>query len=108
MYLILIINIQKAKAFVFAAEEDFGIVPVEAQACGTPVLAFGKGGVLETVSDGVSGCFFENQNVTSIIEGVKKMESIDFDLELVRNNAEKFGKDRFEREFKEYVDSKMV
>ena len=105
-YLELIHYIQKAKAFVFAAEEDFGIVPVEAQACGTPVLAYGKGGVLETVSDGVSGIFFENQTVTSIIEGVKKMESIDFDLELVRSNAEQFGKDRFEREFKEYVDLK--
>src|SRR5690606_36438207 len=52
---------QKAKVFVFAAEEDFGIVPVEAQACGTPVLAFGKGGALETIQEGVSGCFFKEQ-----------------------------------------------
>lgn len=49
---------QKAKGFVFAAEEDFGIIPVEAQACGTPVIAFGKGGALETVLDNVTGVFF--------------------------------------------------
>lgn len=104
----LIKYIQKAKAFIFAAEEDFGIVPVEAQACGTPVLAFGKGGAKETVREGISGCFFHNQTVDAIIDGVKAMEKIEFDLELVRKNALKFGKDRFELEFKAFVDSKMV
>jgi glycosyltransferase involved in cell wall biosynthesis len=61
---------QKAKAFIFAAEEDFGIIPVEAQACGTPVIAFGKGGVLETVIDKETGVFFERQEVSSIVEAV--------------------------------------
>lgn len=98
---------QKAKAFVFAAEEDFGIVPVEAQACGTPVLAFGKGGVRETVLEGLSGSFFQEQTVASIIEGVKKMDQIDFKYDLVRKNAERFGRNRFESEFKDFVDSKM-
>jgi glycosyltransferase involved in cell wall biosynthesis len=98
---------QKAKAFVFAAEEDFGIVPVEAQACGTPVLAFGKGGALETVEDGVSGSFFYEQTVASIVDGVEKMDKFEFKSDLVRDNAEKFAKDRFEKEFQEFVDTKM-
>ncbi|MCH4552103.1 glycosyltransferase [Aestuariibaculum lutulentum] len=95
---------QKAKAFIFAAEEDFGIVPVEAQACGTPVLAYGKGGALETIEDGVSGTFFYEQSVDAIINGVAKMNSIKFEPERVRDNAEKFSKERFEKEFKETVE----
>ncbi|KAB7955287.1 glycosyltransferase, partial [Klebsiella pneumoniae] len=62
---------KKAKAFVFAAEEDFGITPVEAQACGTPVIAFGKGGVLETIKgldqESPTGVFFYEQKVDSLI-----------------------------------------
>jgi glycosyltransferase involved in cell wall biosynthesis len=103
----MIIYMQKAKAFVFAAEEDFGIVPVEAQACGTPVLAYAKGGALETVLQGVSGSFFQEQTTASIIEGVKKMDQIDFKYDLVRKNAERFRKERFETEFKDFVDSRL-
>ncbi|GAA4295869.1 glycosyltransferase [Aestuariibaculum suncheonense] len=95
---------QKAKAFIFAAEEDFGIVPVEAQACGTPVLAYGKGGALETIEDGVSGTFFYEQSVEAIINGVSKIDKMEFAPEKVRANAEKFGKERFEKEFKEVVE----
>ena len=105
-YDVLLKTMQKAKAFVFAAEEDFGIIPVEAQACGTPVIAFGKGGALETVSNLKSGIFFNEQKPQSIIETVLKFEKIDFDSEIVRKNSEKFSKERFEREFKEYVASK--
>jgi len=65
---------QKAKAFVFAAEEDFGIVPIEAQACGTPVIAFGKGGALETVIDNETGVFFNQQTEESIINAVQRLE----------------------------------
>lgn len=96
---------QKAKVFIFAAEEDFGIVPVEAQACGTPVLAYGKGGALETVKDGVSGTFFYEQTVEAIISGVDKIDKMKFDPEKVRTNAEKFSKERFEKEFKETVEN---
>ncbi|WP_348814137.1 glycosyltransferase, partial [Flavobacterium maritimum] len=59
---------QKAKAFVFAAEEDFGIIPVEAQACGTPVIALKKGGTLETVLEKETGIFFEEQTAEKIKE----------------------------------------
>jgi glycosyltransferase involved in cell wall biosynthesis len=73
-------HMQRAKAFVFAAEEDFGITPVEAQACGTPVIAYGKGGALETVlglgsSEEPTGVFFKHQNVASIRAAVLEFEA---------------------------------
>ena len=77
-FLEMIKYLQKAKTFIFAAEEDFGIVPVEAQACGTPVLAFGKGGALETVKEGVSGSFFYSQSVDAIVKGIIQMDKIKF------------------------------
>jgi glycosyltransferase involved in cell wall biosynthesis len=90
---------QRARAFVFAAEEDFGIVPVEAQACGTPVIAFGKGGVVETVVAGETGIFFQDQNVPSLIRAVEEFEKLSFDPLRVRKNAERFSSERFRREF---------
>lgn len=103
---------QKAKAFVFAAEEDFGIAPVEAQACGTPVIAFGKGGARETIRpygmDNPTGVFFERQTVKHIVDAVdfleKKYEHYSFvDC---RNNALRFSIDRFKNEISNYVESK--
>jgi glycosyltransferase involved in cell wall biosynthesis len=90
---------QRAKAFVFAAEEDFGIAPVEAQACGTPVIAFGKGGAAETVVAGETGVFFQDQNVPSLIRAVEEFERLRFDPLRVRKNAERFSSERFRREF---------
>lgn len=100
-------HMQKAKAFIFAAEEDFGIAPVEAQACGTPVIAYGKGGALETVDDGVSGVFFEEQTVSSLYGAIEKFEKIDFEVVNVRNNAEKFAEKIFLKKFKSIVDVNM-
>ncbi len=96
---------QRAKAFVFAAEEDFGIVPVEAQACGTPVVAYGKGGALETVLDGVTGLFFKEQTVKSLIEAIERLEETadNFDPVRIRKNAERFSAARFRSEFSEFV-----
>lgn len=99
-------NMQEAKAFVYAAEEDFGIVPVEAQACGTPVIGFGKGGLLETVLSNKTGVFFKEQTSTSLIEAVTYFEKIKFDAELIRLHAEKFSKERFEQEMKVYVENR--
>jgi glycosyltransferase involved in cell wall biosynthesis len=90
---------QRAKAFVFAAEEDFGIAPVEAQACGTPVIAFGKGGAAETVVAGETGIFFQDQNVPSLIKAIEEFEKLRFDPLRVRKNAERFSSERFRREF---------
>lgn len=102
---------QRAKAFVFAAEEDFGITPVEAQACGTPVIAYGKGGSLETVrgygvKDHPTGVFFYHQAVSDVIEAVKKFESISREIspQSCRKQAETFSIDTFKRRFKDFVD----
>ena len=97
---------ERCKAFVFAADEDFGITPVEAQAAGAPVIAYGKGGVIETVTPGETGIFFHEQTVEGLIEAIREFESgkYDFDLERIRKNAERFSKDRFQREFSELVD----
>ena len=77
---------QQAKAFIFAAEEDFGITPVEAQACGTPVLAYGRGGSLETVIDGETGSFFAEQTAEAIADLVNEWESTaaNFDPDRIR------------------------
>ncbi|AWT37277.1 glycosyl transferase [Deinococcus actinosclerus] len=91
----------RCKAFVFAADEDFGIVPVEAQAAGAPVIAYGKGGVLETVVPNVTGVFFGQQNVESLIRAIGIFEeNIDmFDASTIRKHAESFAPARFERQF---------
>jgi glycosyltransferase involved in cell wall biosynthesis len=111
---------QKARAFVFAAEEDFGIVPVEAQACGTPVIAYGRGGVRETVvpmqglEDGTqstepTGIFFYEQTKEALIEAVREFIKVEdkFDPQVIRRNAERFRIERFRREFREFVEGKM-
>lgn len=100
--------VQRAKAFVFAAEEDFGIAPVEAQACGTPVICLGKGGTRETVVDMVTGVYFSEQTIGSILEAVDRFEkNIDkFDPRRIRENALRFSRDRFEKEIKEFVEEK--
>jgi glycosyltransferase involved in cell wall biosynthesis len=96
-----------AKAFVFAAEEDFGIVPVEAQACGTPVIAFGKGGSLETVKENISGVFFNEQSVESLSEAVGKFESMSFDAIEIRAHAERFSTDNFSQKIKDFISMKL-
>ena len=73
-------HLQRAKAFVFMAEEDFGIVPVEAQACGTPVIAFGRGGVAETVVAGQTGILFHEQSAESLAGAVRLFETQTFSL----------------------------
>lgn len=96
----------KAKAFVFAAKEDFGIIPVEAQACGTPVIAYNAGGVKETVVHLTSGYLFNEQHEDVIVEAVDKFEQLSFDPVKVRSNAMKFSKQRFEEEIKAFVETK--
>ncbi len=97
-----------AKGFVFAAEEDFGIAPVEAAASGTPVLAFAKGGAAETVIAGKTGLFFDEQTVTSLVHGIKIFEKLEFDPYLIKTHAERFNRDRFRREYKNFIEEKIV
>lgn len=99
---------QKATAFVFAAEEDFGIMIVEALSCGTPVIAFGKGGASETVSDEENGILYTEQNADSIIEAVKRFESKSgyFNPNTVSSSAKKFDRKIFEEKIQRFVEDK--
>ncbi|MFJ2548415.1 glycosyltransferase family 4 protein [Pseudomonas sp. NPDC087612] len=100
-------HMQRCRAFVFAAEEDFGITPVEAQACGTPVIAFGKGGALETVVEGKTGMFFYEQTEAAICAAISQFESAeDFDPTTIRAHAEQFAPEVFRDKFKRFVDDK--
>lgn len=98
----------EAKAFVYAAEEDFGIAAVEAQAAGAPVIAFGRGGLTETVVDGKTGLFFDEQSEDSLIASVKEFETgrVKFDSQVIRENAQRFSVQRFSDEFAEFVSAK--
>lgn len=100
---ILKMHLQKAKAFVFAAVEDFGILPIEAMGCGTPVIGLGQGALLETVVEGETGIFFKEQTVGSLIEAIKKFESFEWDPQKCHRQAEKFSQERFNREFQKFV-----
>ncbi len=96
--------LKRAKGFLFAAEEDFGIVVVEAQAAGTPVIALGKGAALETVVNGKTGIFFEAPTVQHLTEAVHRFLRHEFDPAQIREHACRFGKERFKIEFKQFVD----
>lgn len=93
----LISNYERAKALIFPQEEDFGIVPVEAQSLGTPVIAYKKGGVLDTVIEEKTGIFFAKQTTESLIEAVKRFNKMKFNQEDLIANAEKFSKGVFKQ-----------
>ena len=101
---VMIRYMQEAKACIFAAKEDFGIMCVEVQACGTPVLALDYGGYQETVADGVSGYLFAEQTEASVIAAVNKMEQFPLkDHKLMRQNSLRFSDQRFREEFRDFV-----
>ncbi|MBI2623885.1 glycosyltransferase [Candidatus Parcubacteria bacterium] len=95
---------QHAAGFVFAGEDDFGIAPVEAMACGRPVIAYGAGGALETVVDGVTGVFFSEQTPAAIAAAVKRAERLTFYPERIREHALRFDAEIFKREFRGFVE----
>lgn len=94
---------QRAQALIFPGIEDFGIVPLEAQACGTPVIAFKGGGALETVIEGETGLFFQPQTSDALIEIVKKFDRSKFRTEVLRNHALKFDKEQFKQKLNDFV-----
>lgn len=103
-------HLASAKAFIFAAEEDFGIAPLEAQASGTPVIAYGKGGALETIiglgSDKPSGIFFNEQSIESLTAAIKEFEfhGVEFKKEYCEENAQRFSDVRFRNEFQMFIE----
>jgi glycosyltransferase involved in cell wall biosynthesis len=107
-------QMSRARAFVFAAEEDFGIMPVESQACGTPVIAYGRGGSLETVigaeGDKPTGLFFGAQTEDAIVAAVEAFEQrkADFTPENCRANAERFSREAFARNFSAIVEAETA
>ncbi len=98
----------RARAFVYASEEDFGIAIVEAQAAGCPVIAFGRGGAAETVCEGITGLLFREQSAGSLLDAVENFErqAHSFDEREMVMNARRFNKERFKNEFWAFVNQK--
>ena len=101
--------VKQARAFLFPSEEPFGIAAVEAQACGTPVIAFDKGASREIIIDGETGIFFDRQDAASIMEAVNRFESIHgyFDPARIRDNAMRFSTEIFCDQFTTFVENRM-
>jgi len=94
---------QNCQAVIFPPEEDLGLVPLEAQACGRPVIAYRGGGALETISEGKTGLFFYPQTSQGLLKALKSFKTKKFKPENCRQNAEKFSQARFKKEFKKAV-----
>ncbi len=98
--------IQKARGFIQMGVEGFGIAPIEAQACGTPVIAYAYGGVLETVIDNKTGIYFKEQTVNALEQALRKFEKEKFDPIVIRQNALRFSNAKFEKEIELYIKEK--
>jgi glycosyltransferase involved in cell wall biosynthesis len=94
-----------ARALLFPGEEDFGIVPVEAQAAGTPVIAYGVGGAVETVIDGTTGVLFAERGADSLAAAIERFESMTLDSDDARANAARFGRERFREEMADVIEA---
>jgi glycosyltransferase involved in cell wall biosynthesis len=98
----------RCKAFIFPGREDFGITPVEAEACGRPVIAFGAGGALDTVIDGETGVLFEEQTVESIMAAIQRFNTLRFDATVIRTHAENFSTETFRQKLTAFVEEKYA
>ena len=96
-------HLAECRALLFPGEEDFGIVPLEAMSCGRPVIAYGKGGALDTVIDRKTGILFKEQTTNSLCEAIQEFETLHFDKEEIRNHALKFNEEEFRRQIMQFV-----
>lgn len=96
------------KALIFPQVEDFGLVAVEAQATGAPVIAFKKAGVLDIIIDGKTGVFFKKQDERNLINAIKTFSHLKFDSNIIANNAKRFSKERFQKEFLKTVYERRI
>ncbi len=97
--------VSRARALLFPGVEDFGIVPVEAQAAGLPVIAYGVGGVRDSVIDGRTGVLYDEGSVDGLCEAIRAFESMSFDDRELRANAVRFGPDRFTQAFRQLLET---
>ena len=97
---------QSSKALIFPGEEDFGITPLESQACGRPVIAYKKGGLLETVIEDKTGIFFDTQDVESLKQAVLRFETMHFDKHIIRQHAENFSIEHFKENIISFINTK--
>jgi glycosyltransferase involved in cell wall biosynthesis len=95
--------LQRCKAFLFPGYEDFGIAPVEAQACGKPVIAFGKGGAVDTVLDNETGVLFLEQTADSLMKAIQTFEMLSLNPQEIRVHAEKFGAENFRHNLSQFI-----
>ena len=93
---------------IFPQEEDFGLVAVEAMAAGSPVIAWRGGGALETVQDGKTGMFFEEQTVESLEKALQKFNNNDFSTEYIKEHARNFDTTIFNQKIKNFIDKQLI
>jgi glycosyltransferase involved in cell wall biosynthesis len=101
-------HMARCRALIFPGEEDFGMTPVEAQASGRPVIAYGAGGALSSVIEGETGAFFREQTVESLIEAVQNFRDDQFDPQRIRRHAEEFDTQRFKDRVSHFVEAKVA
>ena len=98
---------QCCRALIFAGIEDFGLAPLEVQSAGRPVIAYGRGGLLETVVERRTGLFFNEQTPEAVVDAVKKFQGMSFETEVIREHAVQFGVESFKRKFSDYVEKRQ-
>lgn len=99
---------KNCKAFIFPGIEDFGITPLEVNACGRPVIAFKAGGALDTVKASVNGVYFEDQTVESLSNVIGNFDNYDWESSIIREHAETFSEDRFIKELNEFISNSFL